>query len=856
MKIIRLSLANIRKHKTESFFCVFLLFFCMLLLGSSIGGLRNVSAIYEEVSSGLNSVKNIMYVEEKNFDPIFLDLLEEDERITNIRQSEGLYNLQTRYLDENGEEQALYLCLITDENDRKLENPRIETTLSDAQIAAMEHPAYLPFMAKDSMGMREGDEFVMIYGGNRYPFEIAGFYETSFFSDTMMGFKLIVTDADYRKLTRVLSRYRLVGFDLTDAGAAASSASGAGGNHVNGYHVVGGQAQTVINDFYEKAQERSDINVRIAVSFLTYEDMALITGAYMKILLGMLSVMSIVILAAIFVMIRHRIRSDIEDQIVSIGVLEALGYKSAEIALSYVAEYLIFALIGIAAGVLGSTFVAPMLFHMGEIMAGHRGTMHSIAFSNLIIAASLILIVTLVAYLRARMVNKYPPVQAFRKGIREHSFRKNHLPLEKCRGNVHVRLSLKGFLDNARKNIGVAVCILIATVAIVVSFMLYHYIGRDFHYICDLAGMELSDVRIELRRPDDLERIREELSKEPEVRKILSTSAFVNYVTYNDDALYTLIYPDFTDTENIHASSGRLCVHDNEVMLSELGAGMLGLSVGDTMTLKTDKIEKDYIITGLVNAMTNAGQNIYLTDEAYKRIDPTYRPIDLDIYLTDTADKKAFSERVSSLYGRSVADIQRDRTVYDTPEERIRAEAERNMAALIGMYGADNLDYTIRIGDEVISGNSDMFMISSISSLKDIIETQLGNIVAAVGIGSRSFMLIALVVIAVILLMLMAGEVRKQRKELGILKAMGYTTKELMLQMAFRIIPPATVAILLGTALSVLGLSAIRSVIGELPLNIPLLLALDLLIAVFCFGISLIGALRIRKISVYELMTE
>ena len=44
--------------------------------------------------------------------------------------------------------------------------------------------------------------------------------------------------------------------------------------------------------------------------------------------------------------------------------------------------------------------------------------------------------------------------------------------------------------------------------------------------------------------------------------------------------------------------------------------------------------------------------------------------------------------------------------------------------------------------------------------------------------------------------------------------------------------------------------------IGAVPVNLPEVLLLDLAILAFCFGCAYLSARKIKKISVYELMTE
>ena len=107
-----------------------------------------------------------------------------------------------------------------------------------------------------------------------------------------------------------------------------------------------------------------------------------------------------------------------------------------------------------------------------------------------------------------------------------------------------------------------------------------------------------------------------------------------------------------------------------------------------------------------------------------------------------------------------------------------------------------------------------------------------------------------------VLSILMASTIRKQYRELGIMKGMGYTSKELMFQMAFKIIPVALVAVAVGTVLSILLMGIVNAFVAKISLSAGKIIIMDIAILVFCFICAYTSARRIKKISVYELITE
>ena len=117
-------------------------------------------------------------------------------------------------------------------------------------------------------------------------------------------------------------------------------------------------------------------------------------------------------------------------------------------------------------------------------------------------------------------------------------------------------------------------------------------------------------------------------------------------------------------------------------------------------------------------------------------------------------------------------------------------------------------------------------------------------------------MVVSAIVVILILSILMASTIRKQYRELGIMKGMGYTSRELKFQLAFRIVPVAVLAVILGTVLSILLTGVVNAFVCKVTLSVIGIILMDIAILVYCFICAYISARRIKKISVYELISE
>lgn len=836
-KIIRFSLANIKKHKFEAVSLTLLVMMCMLLIGSSLSSSVGIKAIFQNVMEKTGSYENFILILEKNYDKEYLNILKEYPQVDKVDAVEFIYSMNTNYLDEQGKEQALTLGFITADNNARLENSPVETTLSDEEIAALEHPIYMPYTMQDTMGYDIGDTFHMIYGTRRFSFTVAGFYETMLFSTVSDGLKMIVSDADYHILKSILTRYTVIAY--------------------NDNWGEGGYELAL--SFMDECEAYSNCDVKGNMIFYPFKDMEYYIYSSAEMVLNIMIAMAAVIIISVAVMIRYRIAGDIKEQIVNIGVLEALGYTSKEITFSYVLEYLLISAVGVFIGTGGCFLLTPVLLRMGELMTEHRGCGDAAILPIFLTGLGILVFVGLIALIRAGMVRNYPPVRAFRKGQGDHRFGREHFPLRNTKHSVHIRLALKAFVQNFRQNLGLTICITISAVTVVFSFIVFNFFNSGLDAICATAGMEMSDLHIELMPYADAAELAEKLEQMPEVRKATPTSGynvFVSISDFNNEVMIPMAFSDFAVTENIFPMEGRFPEHDNEIMLTSQFAKVKNVRTGDSLTLEHLNIEKSYIVSGIVTSSVNGGVNLYITEDGMKRLVPTYHHDTIELYLEEGVDTEAFRNVLTAEYGRSLSDASKGGNGTGSYEERIRAEAEQQIADLMATYGVTHIEYSIQSGDTVISGDSSGFLISAITDMKDIIQTQLGGLVVAVRIVTSILMALSAVVVMIILFILMESAIRRDRKEFGIMKGLGYTSKELMFQLACRIVPSAVISVIAGTVIGVTATSLLTSFIGVVRIDMPRVIVLDIVMLIFCFVCAYIGARKIKKISVYELMTE
>ena len=834
MKIFRLSLFNLKKSRREAAAIVFLTLITSFLLSVFFVSITEIDKAFDKCFEETGCADVMMLYDESKYRDIYRTVLEEGYGVTEVRESSVLVGAAAKTISKQGGSIA-YNMIFTDEStERKIEDFVKLKALPDDETAELSHPIWLPQYFEITGGFAPGDTFTLISGGRDYPFTIAGFYNTGFCNNDGMLFKCVLSDDDMSLLSAVYEEYRMIAFDTEE--------------------------KLDFEEYYEKCSEISGEYVSGIVYPFDQASERENETSYLHIFLYMSAFISAVTMISALFLILHKISKDMEEQMVQIGVLEALGYTSRELSLSYICEYVLTGGIGSVFGGIAAAFFSPVMDSLtrGMINRDVHSDVNILRF--IIVAASIIALVTLFALSRAARVKKIPPVVAFRKGIKTHHFGRNILPLEKLRHSINMRLALKGIVHDLRSNIGVGICIIAAGIAVMFGVYTFDFFKNGHDGLISVMGMEMPDISIMTMNGVDNEAFCEELRQMPEVEKVLINFAIGNNVEIkgSPQSAAAVVYKDFSLTENIYVKEGRFPEYDNEIMITVKREGTEDRHIGDSIIVKGDSGEKSYIITGITNAMNNGGRSVYMTDEGYKRIRPNDRPNIVEITLKNENDRPAFEEKLTSLYGASAQDMANEKYAEGSLEERIRAKADEKMALLISQYGVTGADYAIRIGDTMISGNSSRFVIKEMSSMKDLARSQMESIAGVTKTVSFWAVIFIAVVVAVILGIIAASAVKRQRRELGIMKSMGYTSRDLMIQLTLRILPVTIVSSMIAAVLSIQVQRAFW--MASFSVNIPekpvLIIGTAAALAAFCLIVTYISAGSIRNISVTELMTE
>lgn len=387
-------------------------------------------------------------------------------------------------------------------------------------------------------------------------------------------------------------------------------------------------------------------------------------------------------------------------------------------------------------------------------------------------------------------------MDALRQGIPTHSFQRNHVPLEKTKLPMHVALSLKNALWGMKRNITVCITMFVLSLVVVFSGLMLENMILDRTPFCNLVLGEAADSCINIAAEAE-EEFLQKMQKDPRVEKIyLYDSQGVSHV--GGTGLLATFCDDFSKVNNPGVMlEGRFPEFDNEVALGLKYARGNGWDIGKEIRLSAEGKEASYIISGFTQISNNLGKDCLLTREGYGKMG---QPDSLSYYLNLSEDVVIddFHKEVNETFGREIIK-------------------------------------TVDIS-------------SAMDATLDVYVSLMQMIVIAI-------LLLSVVIISFVLYLLVRAMIGSKKRDYGILKAVGFTTRQLMFQTALSFMPAVVVSMIVGLVGSCFAINPLVAVflkgigIIKCTFQVPVgfVTAAGIGLVLFAFAAVCLMSLRIRK---------
>ncbi|MCL2717390.1 MAG: ABC transporter permease [Lachnospiraceae bacterium] len=519
----------------------------------------------------------------------------------------------------------------------------------------------------------------------------------------------------------------------------------------------------------------------------------------------LLVVFAIILLLVGSIVIRFRINNDIEESMKNIGALKAIGYRSQQIILSIIIQFGLIAFIGGTVGIIPAQITLPLVTDM--LIEPMLGMPWNPAFNMTVILAALIsilFVVLLFAFVTAKRISKLHPIIAMRGGMTTHSFKKNNLPLDKTRGSLNLLLAAKQLLHNKKQAVMLGIIIFGVTFSSVAVFTMHYNVNVNMDTFVNTVLGDVPDVNVWLHDSNDGTAIREWMEERPEVYSFFGRE--IEMLQIDDYIVSIVIVEDFAYHTGYSMIGGRYPLLDSEIVLDGITLQTMNKNIGDWVTVKIDGNEHEFIITGSVQLMGSfVGM---MKGDGMKRLQPDFDFTGFGLYVTgEMADTADFIEIINAEKGDIIA------KTYS-----LHGHIDNILSSIGGLFSA------------------------------------LGFVVMFV---------VAAVVILVLYLIIKTIIVRRKR-ELGIQKAIGFTTLQLMNQITLNLTPIIVIGTIFGAIIGYIGFNpmfiALMRGMGVAQANLPVpanwIIMVTVGLILLSYTVSMLIAWRIRKISAYALVSE
>lgn len=518
---------------------------------------------------------------------------------------------------------------------------------------------------------------------------------------------------------------------------------------------------------------------------------------------SVMSAMAFFVLLIALVVIISNIVNYIQVNVKNLGALKAVGYTSKQLICSLLLQFLGLTVIAALVGAALSYAIFPAI---NSMMIAQTGIPYAMSFLPLPILVSLLILggaVALAVWLSARRIKKIEPIVALRSGISTHNFKKNRVPLEKTKAPLNLALALKTTLSGVKHNVTMCITMLVLSLIVVFSGLMTENMIVDMTPFLDLIVGETADsaINVQTEAEDDLISV---LNSDSRTEKAyLYTSLNVSHV--GGAELMATLCDDFSKANNQRVVfKGRFPKYDNEIAIAAKYAKEKGFDVGDEIEITANGSTQKYLISGFTQITNNLGRDCLMTRKGYERLGELSN-ITYYINLAEGTDIDAFNDEMKSNF-------------------------EGNVNAVINVRAT-------------IDGAGSVYV-------------QLMTIIVI------AILVLSAIIIAFVLYLLVRTMLNNKKRDYGILKSLGFTTEQLILQTALSFMPAIILSTVIGIVVSCFAINPLMSLflsaIGivkctfEIPVVFAVLAGVGLIL--LSFGIACLLSMKVKKIAPRNLL--
>ena len=378
------------------------------------------------------------------------------------------------------------------------------------------------------------------------------------------------------------------------------------------------------------------------------------------IVVGVLLVVSIILIAIAFVVLRFTISFTLSEEFREIGVMKAIGIGNFRIRGLYLVKYMGLSVIGATIGFALSFPFGEMLMSVSSqsIIVGNQSPILINIFCTVLVIA----VILLFCYECTDKVKKMTPIDAIRNGQTGERFRKKSLmSLGKSKLSVTSFLALNDIASSPKRygiiSLTFFLCLsLLLILSATVSTMNSDSLATTFGWAdCDIyidskIGAEciLEDGHEKLEK--HLNNMEQTLAQNDIPAKCYQETMFNLPVAFGENESNICIYQGTGTTMDMYEyTAGTVPQNTDEIAITRIAADKLNANIGDTVTIKTIDGDKEYMITAFFQSMNMQGIGIRLHSDEYINYAQATGYVNTQIVFTDNPDSEEINWRMEEI---------------------------------------------------------------------------------------------------------------------------------------------------------------------------------------------------------------
>ncbi|SNU08546.1 ABC-type transport system, involved in lipoprotein release, permease component [Lachnospiraceae bacterium] len=801
-KLFKIAKDNMKKQKGDMITFLVLTFLAAFLIFDCASAITGVGHVLDNTFADINGGHVILYCGDSDEETEAAEkVFKEQDEIISYEQT-PLLSIHCKYR-KKGDKEFMDYWFLAQSFDSEQTIMNVKRPVSECK----KDDILLPFNLHTAF--KEGDTIELQFDDDVYDFNVAGYIEDPYFCSTMniTTYSVIISQDMYETLEK------------DQANFAVSYMAHKG--RVDEKKLEDGTIKT--DDIEKKiGNAYKDEIVEIAKSNpeKNYTTYLLMNWQMMRggsqflpmVVIAIILIFAVLILVISIVIISFSVKNFIQKNMKNTGILEASGYTVSELRWALTLQIVTIGLVG---SILGIGAAVMTFGGFGDIVASLLGLRWNQPVNweaAVLTVLGVVFVLGLVARFISRGYKKISVLDALRGGINTHNFKKNLFSFESTPLPISATMALKDTFGGLGRNIIMVLISAILAVSMLTGFGFLENFGKNPDTIVDLMGFEMATAIVsDSDMHTDYEKVADDIEELDSVDHVFTLVGFEPVVKFGDkeSTFYTYAADDIDKANNVVVTEGKVQKKDNEVMVTNAVAEDLGVNVGDVITISFADEKADYIIVGINQRVERMGRTIYMTIDGAKRIIPGNMQYQ---YYTTAKDGKTFDNIVKDL---DKLEEDKDYSFTSTDEEKMM------------MSTLDSLSISMRLICVIIS-------------------------------------IITILVVVFVESLVIRAKISREWKGMGISKALGQTSGNLISQIMLSNMPAILVGTVLGAFIAPLaGKSAVKAafslfVIKSVPFDIPSYYMIITVVGIALVAIitSASAGLKVRSLKPVEMITE